>query len=313
MSVSVRKVLLVFLRTFVVVGAFLLTLLLAVRIHPPLAVWAMAVSQHAYPMCRSTDFYQGARQRVRQLDFQDRVAKERRLVRSEGNLELWETPHGQYWIPAGNAKVLDVIVAQQMSGLYAIDGQTVRPGDIVIDCGAHVGVYTREALKCGARKVIAIEPAPANLECFRRTFHDELETGRVVLVPKGVWDREAVLPLYEDDKNTAADGFVEHGSSRRKVSEVPLLPLDRIVEDLKLERVDLIKMDIKGATAKALEGAAGTLRKSRPRIALSTEEDEDDPVQLRALIATIEPAYPVRCGPCSLAAGLLHPDVLVFR
>jgi FkbM family methyltransferase len=309
----VRKALIIFLRTFIIVGAFVLTFLIAVRFHPPLAVWAMAVSQHAYPMCRSTDFYQGARQRVRQNDFQERIAKERRLVRSDGPLELWETPHGPYWIPAGNVRVLDVIVAQQMSGLYAIDGQTARPGDIVIDCGAHVGVYTREALQRGARKVISIEPAPANLECFRRTFHDELASGRVVLVPKGVWDREDVLPLYEDDKNTAADGFVEKGSTRRKISEVPLLPLDRIVQDLQLERVDLIKMDIKGATAKALTGAAGTLRKWRPRIALSTEEDEDDPAGLRALVATIEPAYRVRCGPCSLAAGLLHPDVLLFH
>ena len=36
----------------------------------------------------------------------------------------------------------------------------VRAGDIVLDCGANIGVYTRVALNRGAKLVVAIEPAP---------------------------------------------------------------------------------------------------------------------------------------------------------
>ena len=49
---------------------------------------------------------------------------------------------------------------------------------MVLDGGAHVGVYVREALDRGARLVVAIEPAPANVECLRRNFPEEIADGR---------------------------------------------------------------------------------------------------------------------------------------
>jgi FkbM family methyltransferase len=34
---------------------------------------------------------------------------------------------------------------------------------VVLDCGANVGVHTREALERGAKLVVAIEPAPERM------------------------------------------------------------------------------------------------------------------------------------------------------
>jgi predicted RNA methylase len=62
----------------------------------------------------------------------------------------------------------------------------VPAGAVVLDCGAHVGVYTRRALNEGAAKVIAIEPVPQTVECLRRTFRREIAEGRVVVYQKGV-------------------------------------------------------------------------------------------------------------------------------
>jgi FkbM family methyltransferase len=71
----------------------------------------------------------------------------------------------------------------------------VRPGDIVIDCGAHVGVFTHTALARGASQVVAVEPEPSNLECLRRNFATEIATGRVIVVGVGVWDSPGILRL----------------------------------------------------------------------------------------------------------------------
>jgi hypothetical protein len=77
--------------------------------------------------------------------------------------------------------------------------------------------------------------------------------------------------------------------------------------------VDFIKMDIKGATMKALIGAKETL-KSAPRLALSTEEQEDNANEVRSLVMQLQPSYRMACGLCSVAAGLrVNPDVLLFR
>lgn len=36
----------------------------------------------------------------------------------------------------------------------------IRPGDVVLDIGAHIGTFTRYALRCGARHVVAVEAHP---------------------------------------------------------------------------------------------------------------------------------------------------------
>jgi len=84
----------------------------------------------------------------------------------------------------------------------------VRSGDVVLDCGANVGVYTRDALDSGAKLVVAIEPAPENIECLRRNFAPEVAAGRVIVYPKGVWDKDDFLTLNVDPNNSAADSFL---------------------------------------------------------------------------------------------------------
>ncbi len=86
-----------------------------------------------------------------------------RMLRADGGFELWETPFGQFWVPAGNWHAMPTILAQQQIGFYSSNKNVCRRGDTVIDCGAHIGTYTRRALQDGARLVVAVEPAPANL------------------------------------------------------------------------------------------------------------------------------------------------------
>ena len=49
-----------------------------------------------------------------------------------------------------------------------------------------------------------------------------------------------------------------------------------LVEELKLDRVDFIKFDIEGAEHQALRGARETLRRLRPRLAMSAYHLPDD-------------------------------------
>jgi len=105
---------------------------------------------------------------------------------------------------SGDALIYDL--AEQKRNIY---GNRIRPGDVVLDAGANIGVFTRKALWAGASKVVAIEPAPENLECLQRNFAAEIADGRVVLYPKGVWDKDDVLKLRVDPTDSARDTFVE--------------------------------------------------------------------------------------------------------
>ena len=118
------------------------------------------------------------------------LAGSRLLQKDPNGLVQWATPFGNYWIVGGNDFFLPFHLAEQEIGIYVHPDAAIRKGDIVVDCGANVGVFTRRALDAGAKLVVAIEPAPDNLECLRRNVADGLAAGRVIIVPKGVWDKE---------------------------------------------------------------------------------------------------------------------------
>ena len=178
---------------------------------------------------------------------------------------------GQFWIPKGNRFVLPFNLAEMELRIYGEGEHFIHPGDIVLDCGASDGDFTREALRAGASKVIAIEIAPSSVECIRRNLAAEIAAGRVVVYPKGVWDKDDTLTLHVDDTNFAANTVVLNPGTTQPSVQVPLTTIDKIVAELGLPRVDFIKMDIEGAEANALAGARETISRFKPRLAITAE------------------------------------------
>jgi FkbM family methyltransferase len=226
--------------------------------------------------------------------------------------ELLATPMGQYWTVRGD-RFLKFTLGEQKLDIYDSDAVAVKSGDVVLDCGANVGVFTRTALDRGARLVVAIEPAPGTVECLRRNFEKEIAGGRVIVVPKGVWDHPDVLELAEGgDGNTTGDSFVV-GQDRKNKVKVPLTTIDLLAAELGLQRVDFIKMDIEGAEKEALRGAAETIRKDHPRMAIAAEHLEDDATAIPRTVHAIWSGYHVRPSSCKDAFLSVKAEVLLFQ
>jgi len=134
----------------------------------------------------------------------------------------------------------------------------LRPGDIVVDAGAYPGDYTLFAAKQvgSLGKVIALEPDPENRKVLQRNV-DHSGFQNVTILPFGLWDTETSLSLDSDGVASS----LSHGSA--EISTIPVKPLDAIVQDAGLEKIDVLKMDIEGAELHALKGAEKTLRSCR--------------------------------------------------
>jgi len=265
------------------------------------------------PECPWREAIRAARNERDQTAVKDRILSASRLIqKDERGFELWDTPKGQFWIPKGNQWVLPFNLAEQERGIYFTATNTVGPGDIVLDCGANVGVFTRECLRRGARLVVAIEPAPENVECLRRNFAVEEAAGRVRVYPKGVWDREDFLEMNVDPENSAADSFLIERPGSQKIAKVPLTTIDLLVAELMLERVDFIKMDIEGAELKALEGARQTIARFRPKLSISAYHAPDHPRRIPELVRAAYPGYHTECGFCAEVEHRVRPDILYF-
>jgi FkbM family methyltransferase len=266
------------------------------------------------PACPMSRAIHSADELRAQIAYKDRIIHASKLLEKDpAGYHLWDTPHGRFWIPRGSDYVLPFNLAEQERKIYGVGDQDVRAGDIVLDCGANVGVYTREALKNGAKLVVSIEPAPENIECLRRNFASEIAAGRVILYEKGVWDKDETLVMRIDPNNSAADSFIIRREGAVESKQLPLTTVDKLVAELKLERVDFIKMDIEGAEQRALRGARETLAKYRPRMALAAYHIPSDPEQFPVLVRQAWPNYRMQCGPCAETNGHVRPDVLYFQ
>jgi len=233
---------------------------------------------------------------------------------AEGALNRWNTPDGVYWAP--NRTDFFYVLAEQTLDVYQTAGHKVRKGDIVLDCGANLGVFTRKALSMGASKVIAIEPVPDNIVSMSKTFEKEIAEGRVIIAPVGVWNKDDVLKMTMFD-NSVLDSFVmrerDEAIAQEKQLELPLTTVDALVAKYNLERVDFIKMDVEGAERQALAGAKQTIAKFRPRMSIATENLEDDYLAVPRTIKGIDPAYTSSCGGCKLVGiARVRPDVMFF-
>ena len=235
------------------------------------------------------------------------------LEKDPRGFHLWDTPAGRYWVPEGDDYVLPFNLAEQRRKIYGTGDRDVKAGDIVLDCGANVGVFTHVALERGAKTVVMIEPAPENIECLRRNFPQEIASGRAILYTKGVWDKDDVLTLHVDPHNTAADSFIIEYGGEQAVEKIPLTTVDKLVAELKLERVDFIKMDIEGAEPKALAGARATLARFKPRLSIASYHKPDHPRLIPAAVFAARPDYTMECGPCAESEHAVRPDVLYFH
>jgi FkbM family methyltransferase len=187
---------------------------------------------------------------------------------------LWDTPLGRFWGTEADGRELDLLALEQAGGsIYERRPVTVHDSDVVIDVGAHLGTFTRVALRRGARLVVAVEPHPVNTTCLERTFAPEILEGRVRLVKAAAWHSPGSLTF--DLGNASQVGHVTAAAGPHDVS-VRAVTLDQIADELRLDRVDFIKMDIEGAERDALAGARRLLAAYKPRLAICIYHAPDD-------------------------------------
>jgi FkbM family methyltransferase len=188
---------------------------------------------------------------------------------------LWKTPLGRFWGTERDGRELDLLTLEQAVGdIYEQRAVSVHDSDVVIDVGAHLGTFTRIALHRGARVVVAVEPDPVNAVCFSRTFASEIADGRVRLVEAAAWHSPGSLNF--EIGNASQTGRVAGAGGGRAVV-VRAVRLDDVADELKLGRVDFIKMDIEGAERHALAGARRLLAAHKPRLAICIYHAPDDP------------------------------------
>jgi len=106
---------------------------------------------------------------------------------------------------------------------YFRHGLEIKQGDVVLDCGASIGIFSLLAVSKGAKKVISIEADPNVYQYL-------------------------VKNTKKNKKITTANAFVNHRAIEITSDKIVKEKIDlaKILEKYKLKTIDFLKLDIEG-------------------------------------------------------------------
>lgn len=144
-----------------------------------------------------------------------------------------------------------------------------------VDIGANIGMHTIPLGKMlkNTGKVIAIEPEPNNFKILKRNVELN-KLNNVILINVACSSKEGKFKFYLDEIGTGAGSFYQEKVQGSKTITVQAKKLDKILLELRIKKIDLIKIDVEGGEADVLEGAKKTLKKSHPKIIFEAWNEE---------------------------------------
>lgn len=146
---------------------------------------------------------------------------------------------------------------------------SLRDGATVFDVGANIGLLSAPLLALNnSIKVLSIEPSPTTYDCLERSVAASRWVDRWSAISTAIGDHVGTISFFCADPSLGAfDGVrdTRRAGNTTKI-EVPLTTVDQLWLDKGSPEVCAIKIDVEGAEASALRGAARCVQASRPML-----------------------------------------------
>lgn len=149
----------------------------------------------------------------------------------------------------------------------------LSPGDLVIDGGANIGLFTvLAAASVGPQgRVVACEPAPATMRLLRANV-ERNDFGWVSLREAALAAAPGRTSLHVFEPGSGSSSFAPANVASANAVDVDVTTLDDLAGD-RLEQTTLVKLDVEGAELRALHGAARLIESARPDFIVELEPE----------------------------------------
>ena len=142
-----------------------------------------------------------------------------------------------------------------------------KPGDVVIDVGAHYGLYSCMCSRLVGNRglVLSFEPNHTNYQHLLVNMRmNNIHNIKPYEVALG--DLNGQTTLYISDDSEGHSVKLKRSNSSTQIN---IRILDSIVQELKIDHVNIIKVDVEGAELDVLKGASDTLKRFCPILSIS--------------------------------------------
>ncbi len=194
------------------------------------------------------------------------------------------------WLELSNFSLMELWKREDFDNQYFPDIVKLCWGGVetIIDCGAYTGDtllkfdekikenYRYYALEPDVRRFEALDSAIS--KCHGKIFH----------IPVAAWKTREKL-FFSTEHNCGEIVDIYENQRKEKANGIEADAIDHIVPQD--EKVTYIKMDIEGAELEALRGAAKTIRRCKPKLAICVYHRREDLITIPQFIKSISSGY----------------------
>lgn len=149
-------------------------------------------------------------------------------------------------------------------GPYESKHVCVAENDVVIDCGANIGISTANAIAKKCKKVYSFEPVMNDsiLKC-KKLFGE-----RMMLCLKALSDYEGTAAIHINSEASDDNSIYHIQNTLKEVKMVEVTTIDAFCKKKNVKRVDYIKFYIDDLEGRMLLGAKEIIRRDTPKLAI---------------------------------------------
>lgn len=130
-----------------------------------------------------------------------------------------------------------------------IDQMRIQKGDVVVDVGANIGIFSRFAHLNGASRVLSFEMDDKYYRVLEKNNSDfGLESYHV-----GVGSKSEVVKYASTDHFGGSTIHIE-GKPEEIIKKVNFMTLSGVIAEKKVDRIDYLKIDVEGAEFDVIAG-----------------------------------------------------------
>lgn len=156
--------------------------------------------------------------------------------------------------------------------IFDIAKEYVKKDDIVLDIGAHQGIYTTlfSSLIGENGKVYAFEPHPTNFKYLQKNSSENIIP---IMKAIGSYNGEATLRIF-NRYGTTGHGF-KVGDIPDETLVVEMITIDSFVKQNNIDKLDFIKIDVEHWEIEVLKGALETINRFKPKMIIEVHGIEN--------------------------------------
>ncbi len=162
--------------------------------------------------------------------------------------------------------------------------------------GANIGTFSVLAARLAPRgRVYAFEPSQGTFAVLKK---NAAPYENVTCTFAGLGDSKREENILVHETTTGGNVFMDSTLAPREVTpgeahleKISITTIDSFIAEHAVPRVDFIKIDTEGYEANILRGAAETIKKWKPIIAMSAYHNPNDKKDLPDLLTSIRPGY----------------------